>query len=916
MPTPFEKVEAIFHEAIQLPAEDRGGFLEGACGGDAELRREVESLLEHHRRRTATLAAGIRPMAGDLLGATALDPGLMLGPYRVERKLGEGGMGAVYLATDSRLDRQVALKVISRNLARTPEARARFLREARSAASLSHANIATLYDVGETTETPWLVMEYVAGSSLRARLSEALSEAAWLRYASEIAAALGHAHARHIVHRDIKPENILITEEDHVKVIDFGLARAIHEQFAPSGTITGPDAFIGTLAYAAPELLSGGSASARSDVYSLGAVLYEMACGGAPFVGLSGHGLISAILSGSYPACASRDPRIDPRIAALIERSMARDPAMRHKDAGEVAAALASEDTGSPRPRDAAPPPILAVIDFRNISHVPDLDWLGTGIAESLSADLARFGSVRIASRSRVVQTLRRLGCSLDDAGAAVELGRELGAEWIVTGGYQQLGERIRVTATLVETATGNALASEKVDGRWVDLFDVEDRVVAAVLQGLTIHFGSGELKRILPAETRSIAAYEHYARARQATYDMRGPSLSTAIHHFEQAIALDPDYAPAYSGLGRAHVLQFIRTTNPEDVHRASACLERAIELDPELGEPYTWLANVRLRRNDPVGSFAAGKKGVELQPDVAEAHYFCGGLYYMVPEYQPGGLRAWVSHLAEAIRLEPQFHPAWLILGASAAFLGNHGAAIRLLVEAARRAAEPDTVYRFVGAETLRATAHSRAGSWEEARTGHLEALEVLRGTGHIYTTCFETLSACGLGDIDVRCDAPAAALAHYRRARRIVRESPRTAGGARLLIRADAGLATAYVLTGNRARARELLTAAASSLEGLEGQTATATIECSLAQLWLCLAAAESVLGDLAAAAACLDRARWLGWLDGVWLRTDPLLRPLEGRSEYDKFAEELAAAPAPQLPLPIGGAEASRSSSASG
>ena len=290
-----QQIEAVFHAALEVPASERRAFLDRACAGDPDLLREVESLLQHSSGHTTAFNAAVQPVASDLLTTVRFEsdlaPGSMLGPYRLDRKLGEGGMGSVYLATDSRLSRNVAVKVISRGLARTAEARSRFLREARAAAALSHANIATLHDIGETAEIPWLVMEYVNGVSLRSRLTGPLSESTWMRYAAEIAAALEHAHARRIIHRDIKPENILITQDDRVKVIDFGLARALHDQPAASGTITQPNAFIGTPTYAAPELLTGGTASARSDVYSLGVVLYEMACGEQPFARLTGHAL-------------------------------------------------------------------------------------------------------------------------------------------------------------------------------------------------------------------------------------------------------------------------------------------------------------------------------------------------------------------------------------------------------------------------------------------------------------------------------------------------------------------------------------------------------------------------------------------------------------------------------------------------
>jgi serine/threonine protein kinase len=915
----FQQIEGIFHEALELPAAARRGFIERACEGDAELIREVESLLEHHREETAAFQAAVQPVAADLLSTAVvgaeMPAGAMLGPYRLDRKLGEGGMGTVYLSTDTRLGRNVAVKVISRALAGTAEARARFLREARSAAALCHANIAAIHDLGETGELPWLVMEHVGGASLRSLLTGPLGERAWLQYASQISAALEHAHARRIIHRDIKPENILISEDDQVKVIDFGLARSVHDQTA-AATITGPNAFVGTFAYAAPELFAGGAASARSDVYSAGVVLYEMACGAHPFGGLKGHALVSAITAGNYSPCKTRNARIPAGVASVIERCMSREPAARYRDGGELAAALRNVESAEDGRFTETAPPTLAVVEFKNIGGSAEIEWLGTGIAETLSADLAKIRSVRVASRSRVVQSLRRLGNPENDAATAIEIGRDLGARWIVTGGYQQLGDRVRVTVTLIDAGSGDALAAEKIDGRWADLFDVQDRVVAAVLKSLTLRFGTTDEQKIVPPETRDMAAYEHYVRARRQMYEMQGKSLANVILHFEKAVQLDPDYALAYSGLGTAHALQFVRTTNPEDIQRASAYLERAIELDPELGEPYPWLANIRLRKNDLAGCFAAGQKGVELQPDLPEAHYFYGGGFYMLPEAQPGALRTKILHLAEAIRLEPRMHPQWLVLGASALFLGMHPEAVRILNEAVRKEAEPDLIYPFVGARSLLAFAHARAGRLDAARERHLDSLNALRDTDHIYTTCFETLSACGLGEIEVRGGNANAAMTYFRRARRIIGESRRTAGSARLMIRINAGLASAYAITGDVARGRELADEAAAQILGLAGQTATSTLECSFAQLWMSLAAAEIHLGNVEGAALCVERAREQGWLDGVWLRNDPGFRALHEHPVYLAFVQELEAAPPTEIPpLPIGDERAPQSASGS-
>jgi serine/threonine protein kinase/tetratricopeptide (TPR) repeat protein len=887
----WDRVEEIFHRALAIPAEERPSFLARACDGDAEVRRLVESLLAHNGRETGDFAAPLQSVAADVL--TGIRPGTMMGPYRIDRKIGEGGMGSVYLASDTRLGRSVAVKVISRTLARTEDARARFLREARSAAALSHPNIATLHDVGESGGSPWLVMEYVDGTPLRSKLTGAIGESALLRYAAEIAGALEHAHARRIIHRDIKPENILLSGDDHVKIIDFGLARAAMDEPSTSAMITDAHAFIGTLAYAAPELLSGGSPSARSDVYSAGVVLYEMACGEPPFATLTGPALVAAVLAGSYVECKLRNPAVSASLSAVIDRCMSREPAARYKDGAALAAALREVESGAVRAPEHSPP-TLAVIDFRNIGGAADLEWLGTGMAETLSADLTKLGSVRVASRSRVVQILRRMGGTQHDEGSAMELGRELGARWIVTGGFQQMGDRIRVTASLVDARSGDALSTEKIDGRWADLFDVQDRVVGALLKALTIGFGTTDQKKILPAETRSLAAYEHYVRARREMYRMDSSSLTTAIRHFEQAVAVDPDYALAYSGMGTAHALQFIRTTNPEDIAKASGYLERAIELDPELGEPYPWLANIRIRKNDPHGAIEAGRRGVELQPDLPDAHYFYGGCFYMVPEYRPGAVRESPAFLREALRLQPRMHAAWLGLGASLAFVGRHAEAVRALEEGVRLEGEPEVYYRFVGARSLLGFAHTRTGEFDTARKWHSNSLEALRGTDHIYTSSFQTLSACGLGEVELRSGDAAAALAHFRHARRVIQESPRTVGSARLMIRINAGMSASYAATGDVARARELADEARRQIKAIEGQTATATFECSFAQLWLILAAVELRLGESDRAIACLLKAREMGWMDAVWLRLDPELEGLRMSSEWEDFVRDLEAA----------------------
>lgn len=875
------EVERIFHEALEWPEVERDVFVAEACGPDAGLASDVLSLLRHHRQATSPLTAAVQPEASDLLAAAAtaceLPPGAMLGHYRIERKVGEGGMGTVYAAVDTRLGRQVALKLLRRaGTGGGDAARERFHREARLAAALSHPGIAVLHDFGESDGTPWLVMEFVTGAPLRSRLGFGpLSVVTVLRYATQLARALEHAHSRGIIHHDIKPENILVAEDGHLKVIDFGIASLVDDEAGESGR-----GALGTPAYAAPEVAASREAvSEASDIYSFGVVVYEMACGVLPFVQPGG----------AYMRAGDRNPALPAALAALIDRCLAPDPAGRFRNGAKLAAALGVVSAGASAAATGEARELMAILDFKRIAGDADLEWLGAGIAEVLASRLGKLRSVRIVNRAEMQR--------------AAAAGQELDARWVVTGSYQRIAGQVRVTVRLEEPPAGELLLNETIDGSWTELFDIQDRAAVLLIQALAIRQQASDAQSQLTPDTRNLMAFEHYIRGRQESYRMEAGAVAAAIDHFEQAVALEPNYALAYSALGRACMLQFARTSNPEDVRRATACLERAIVLDPELGEPYPWLANIRMRRNDPAGAYAAGKKGVQLQPDLAEAHYFFGGPHYMGAECRFGDLSEGAAALAVAIRLQPKFHAAWLLLGASAAWAGRHETAVRILTEAARMESEPGLQYRFVGARALRATAWMRAGDWARARAGFEESLQSLGAEReHIYLECFRALSACGLGDVALRTGDGSGALSHYRQAWRIVKESPRIVGQQRLLIRVGAGLAGAYAATGDRGRARELVEDAAGQVTEAARNISTVTFESGLAQLHLSIAVALVRLEDLPAAALHLGRARESAWRDLGWLRTDPELRPLHGHPAYDAMITELSASPPVDIPVP--------------
>jgi serine/threonine protein kinase len=479
--------------------------------------------------------------------------------YRILAKVGAGGMGGVYLAEDTRLERRVALKILPTEFAREEDRIARFEREARAVAALSHPGIAVLYEIGEDHGTHYLAMEFVEGRSLEEQLALGpLSRDCLIDYTIQIADALEHAHGRGVLHRDIKPGNIVVRPDGRVKLLDFGLAKLLKGAEETRSLLTAPGTWMGTLQYCAPEVLRGHEADRHSDLYSLGVVLYQMSCGRLPFEGLDGRALVSAILSGQSRPVRLSNPLIDTALEHFIGRAIAVDPDKRPQSAAEFSRTL-RQDGGSAVPLGAVQAvPVLAVLDFQNVSDDRDADWLGTGLAETLTADLKRLKLVSVISRERVQEAARRH--RLPDAGHSqlIELGKELGARWLVLGSYQRAGGRLRILPRVIEVATGEDAASAKIDGSWEEVFALQDRVVAEVMAGLEVRIDSSAMERIAAPETLQLEAYEQYAQGRQQFYQFGKESFEHARQHFERAVALDPRYALAYAALGATHAMPY----------------------------------------------------------------------------------------------------------------------------------------------------------------------------------------------------------------------------------------------------------------------------------------------------------------------------------------------------------------------
>jgi len=818
--------------------------------------------------------------------------GQVVAQYRILAKLGAGGMGVVYLAEDARLERRVALKILPMEFARDQDRISRFEREARAVAALSHPGIAVLYEIGDEHGTHYLAMEFVEGRTLGEQLALGpLSRDCLTDYTVQIADALEHAHGRGVLHRDIKPGNIVISPDGRVKLLDFGLAKLLKGGDETRSVVTAPGTWMGTLQYCAPEVLRGHEADRRSDLYSLGVVLYQMSCGRLPFEGLDGQALVSAILSGQPRAVKLSNPLIDTALEQFIGRAIAVDPDKRLQSAAEFSRTLRADGNRAAPLAAVQALPVLAVLDFQNVSDDRDADWLGTGLAETLTADLKQLKLVSVISRDRVQEAARRH--RFPDAGHSqlIELGKELGARWLVVGSYQRAGWRLRILPRVIEVATGEEAASAKIDGSWEDVFALQDRVAAEVMAGLEVKIDSSAMERIAAPETLQLEAYEQYAQGRQEFYQFGKESFERARQHFERAVALDPRYALAHAALGATHAMRYIHRTDPADLDCSARYSERAIELDPELGEPYPWLTYAYMRQGKVDQSIRTGHKGVEKQPDLVLSHYFLGAAYLAHSERDAVSYQAAAKHLLDATLTDARWGAAWLCLGEIAVVCGEYDHAERFLLTLRGIERRGLGFGFFLGSEMILATVKQRRGDKEGAREMYAASTVTLEGHDHVYREAFLALTACGLGDLLLREGRTDAALTEFRRASRLVKEYPRMLGRQRVLARTLAGLGAVHAAQREIVHARELLTEAARLLTEIAHSPQTWVWEAFLGQLYCSLGAAYARLGEPEVALDWIEKAVRYGWRDAHWLGSDPEFVPLHSLARFQALQENL-------------------------
>ena len=547
-----------------------------------------------------------------------LPPGSRLGRYVVDALIGRGGMGAVYRAIDSSLERAVALKVLPSEVAADPERLDRFRREARALAALNHPNIVTIYSVDQQGDVHFLTMELLAGTPLdRLMAGGGLPIDRVRRIASTVADALAAAHGKGIVHRDLKPANIIVTDSGEAKVLDFGLSKATTERtpMAADSTTrlsTRLGAVLGTPAYMSPEQITGAPVDHRSDIFSLGIVLYEMITGVRPFGGESHAELSTAILRDVPQPVDRLRPATPSELGRVVERCLEKNALARFSSMAEVRQAVERRMDGPALPSFGAS---IAVLPFKNLSADSDGDFFGDGLAEEILNALSQTDGLRVAARASSFSFKGQ-------SAPVVEIAERLRVATVLDGSVRRAGNRIRVTVQLVDAADGFQLWSERYDRELADIFDVQDEIARAIASKLKVTLVGDGSTRLIKQGTANVEAWELYQRGR-ALLLKRGKHAPQGMECLKRAVELDPRFAAAWAGLADAYTIRGFWSVAPpgEVMPKALTAARRAVALDPNLAEAQCALAAARLFwERDYEASATAFRRGLELNPQYTQ--------------------------------------------------------------------------------------------------------------------------------------------------------------------------------------------------------------------------------------------------------------------------------------------------------
>jgi serine/threonine-protein kinase len=713
-PEHLSQLETLYLKASALCQEEREDLLLQACAGDGALRKEIDSLLLHEksaesflevdafRQQMESLADGWKEASTALSGRT-------LGRYQVQEKIGAGGMGVVYRAEDTRLGRTVALKVLLPGLTSDPERRNRFVREAKAASALNHPNIITIHDIDQADGIDFIAMEFIAGRTLQDIIAcRELTIPDALQFALQIVQALMAAHSAGIIHRDIKPANIMITRSPDgaslAKILDFGLAK-LAEIANPDQTLSEDvtkGSIIGTAAYMSPEQAEGKLIDARSDIFSFGSAFYEMLSFRRAFRGESNLAILMAVLRENPEPL----PDLPLNLQNVVSQCLQKDPNLRIQSAVELKVAL--EACMKPSINSSSSTKTIAVLPFKNLSGDKDNEYFSDGMTEEMISALARLPGLRVTARS---SAFAMRGKDLD----VREIGARLNVEHILVGSVRHSGNRVRVTARVVNVADGYQLWAERYDREMINILDIQDDISQAIVETLRVHL----VQDLSPVQrhTKNPEAYSMYLRGRYHQEKKTSEGYSKARQYFDQALEVDPYYAMAFLGLAESHWQSaFYGFEYPKEaLAGAKQATIRALELNDSLPEAQALLGSLRgvadcdwqaaglsFRRalesdaNSPYVLFRyanfylwpqgrieeatdAIERALSVDPLWVLANWTLAYYHYARRQYDPA-----IRRLHAVIEMEPSFYLAYSVLGLVHAQQGRLEEAVRTFEKA----------------------------------------------------------------------------------------------------------------------------------------------------------------------------------------------------------------------------------------
>ncbi len=566
--------------------------------------------------------------------------------YKIIEKLGEGGMGVVYKAHDTKLKRDVAIKFLPNRVSSSKEDKERFMVEARAAAALNHSNIATIYSIEEKDGQTFIVMELIDGVELKDKINSGLMKVDdAIDVIIQIAEGLGKAHEKGVIHRDIKSSNIMITKDGKVKIMDFGLAK-----LSDNSVITVKGTTLGTAAYMSPEQAQGKSSTYLSDIWSLGVVAYEILTGELPFRAEHAAAWTYVILNDEPTPPSTIDKRIPQQFDSVILKMLEKEPERRYQHVQELIEKLnelKEEQKGITKEKKTK---VIAVLPFENISQDEESNYFGDGLAEELIVNLSRLNDVKVVSRTTTMQYKR----TKKDIKT---IGKELGARYIMEGSVRKFQDNLRISAQLIDVLSDTQLWAETFKGKLADVFDIQEQVSKQIVDALMVKLTPTEKVELTKRPTLNAEAFDYNLRARNFLYKQSKNNVQFAIQFFEKAIALDSRYAEAYAGMAEAYAIKYAY------FDRKDVWLDKALELslkaimyDSTLAEAYAALGLSYYYKGSFDEALTAVQKALGLDTNSFFAYWILGRIYYTTDREKEA-----IEPFKKVIEINPNFYTVY---------------------------------------------------------------------------------------------------------------------------------------------------------------------------------------------------------------------------------------------------------------